>query len=45
MAVRPLDRFGQEIPMTHATLNMNGKTFVLVPQVEYRRMTAARRHA
>lgn len=28
--------------MSHATLNMKGKTFVLVPQAEYRRMTAAR---
>jgi ribosome-binding protein aMBF1 (putative translation factor) len=29
--------------MSHATLNMNGKTFVLVPDVEYRHLTA--RHA
>jgi ribosome-binding protein aMBF1 (putative translation factor) len=28
--------------MTHATLNMNGKTFVLVPDFEYRDLTAAR---
>jgi ribosome-binding protein aMBF1 (putative translation factor) len=28
--------------MSHATLNMNGKTFVLVPEREYRNMTATR---
>jgi ribosome-binding protein aMBF1 (putative translation factor) len=28
--------------MSHATLSMNGKTFVLVPEREYRSMTAAR---
>jgi len=28
--------------MAHATLNMNGKTFVLVPKSEYRDLTAAR---
>ena len=28
--------------MSHATLNMGGKTFVLVPKSEYRRMTAGR---
>lgn len=27
--------------MAHATLNMNGKTFVLVPEVEYRRLSSA----
>ena len=27
--------------MSHATLSMKGKTFVLVPQAEYRRMVAA----
>jgi DNA-binding XRE family transcriptional regulator len=32
----------QGIPMAHATLNMNGKTFVLVPDAEYRDLTAAR---
>ncbi len=26
--------------MSHATLNMNGKTFVLVPEAEYRGLTA-----
>ena len=26
--------------MSHATLSMNGKTFVLVPQREYRKLTA-----
>jgi DNA-binding XRE family transcriptional regulator len=29
-----------EVFMTHATLNMNGKTFVLVPDLEYRHLTA-----
>ena len=28
--------------MSHATLNMNGKTFVLVPERKYRTMTAAK---
>lgn len=28
--------------MSHATLNMNGQTFVLVPEAEYRSMSAAR---
>lgn len=28
--------------MAHATLSMNGKTFVLVPDAEYRNLTAAR---
>ena len=28
--------------MSHATLNMQGKTFVLVPQAEYRRMLGTR---
>lgn len=28
--------------MAHATLHMNGKTFVLVPEVEYRDLTSAR---
>ena len=27
--------------MTHATLNMKGKTFVLVPESEYRALTSA----
>jgi ribosome-binding protein aMBF1 (putative translation factor) len=28
--------------MSHATLNMNGKTFVLVPEGEYRKISASR---
>lgn len=28
--------------MTHATLSMNGRTFVLVPDSEYRELTTAR---
>jgi ribosome-binding protein aMBF1 (putative translation factor) len=35
-----LSREGKD--MAHATLNMNGKTFVLVPLAEYKKMTVPR---